>query len=122
MQNVLSLPSPAAAPSHLSPVEAWRKLLSYLLQRHYGLELNDTPFCDDIVIQEHINAGVTLADAVNFLVEKYGLVRIDRKGFSWQEPSPYLRAVDILRARKATGLLTRCKKHNGNQPDGRFTL
>ncbi|MBA3176158.1 toxin [Salmonella enterica] len=122
MQNVLSLPSPAAAPSRLLPVEAWRKLLSYLLQRHYGLELNDTPFCDDIVIQEHINAGVTLADAVNFLVEKYGLVRIDRKGFSWQEPSPYLRAVDILRARKATGLLTRCKKHNGNQPDGRFTL
>lgn len=73
MQNVLSLPSPAATPSRLSPVEAWRKLLSYLLQRHYGLELNDTPFCDDSVIQEHINAGVTLADAVNFLVEKYDL-------------------------------------------------
>ncbi|KPR44007.1 TA system toxin CbtA family protein, partial [Citrobacter freundii] len=55
--------------------------------------------------QEHINAGVTLADAVNFLVEKYELVRIDRKGFSWQEQSPYLRAVDILRARQAMGLL-----------------
>ncbi|MBJ4183657.1 toxin [Salmonella enterica subsp. enterica serovar Typhimurium] len=101
------MPSPAAASSRLSPVEAWQKLLSYLLQRHYGLELNDTPFCDDIVIQEHINAGVALADAVNFLVEKYGLVRIDRKGFSWQEQSPYLRAVDILRARQATGLLRR---------------
>ncbi|EAA4081191.1 toxin [Salmonella enterica subsp. salamae] len=105
MQNVLSLPSPAAAPSRLSPIEAWRKLLSYLLQRHYGLELNDTPFCDDIVIQEHINAGITLADAVNFLVEKYELVRIDRRGFNCQEQSPYLWAVDILRARQATGLL-----------------
>ncbi|ECE8800494.1 toxin, partial [Salmonella enterica subsp. enterica serovar Vinohrady] len=30
-----------------------------------------------------------------------------RKGFSWQEQSPYLRAVDILRARQATGLLRR---------------
>jgi cytoskeleton-binding toxin CbtA-like protein len=42
---------------------------------------------------------------VNFLVEKYELVRIDRKGFRWQEQSPYLRAVDILRARQAMGLL-----------------
>ncbi|EAB8210254.1 toxin [Salmonella enterica] len=122
MQNVLSLSSPAAASSRLSPVEVWQKQLSYLLQRHYGLELNDTSFCDDIVIQEHINAGVTLADAVNFIVEKYELVRIDRRGFSWQEPPPYLRAIDILWARKETCLLTRCKKHNGNQPDGRFTL
>jgi hypothetical protein len=42
---------------------------------------------------------------VNFLVEKYELVRIDSKGFRWQEQSPYLRAVDILRARQAMGLL-----------------
>ncbi len=40
------------------------------------------------VIQERINAGITLANAVNFIVEKYELVRIDRKGFSWQEQSP----------------------------------
>ena len=80
-------------------------LLTRLLEQHYGLTLNDTPFSDETVIQEHINAGITLADAVNFLVEKYELVRIDRKGFSWQEQSPYLRAVDILRARQATGLL-----------------
>jgi cytoskeleton-binding toxin CbtA-like protein len=72
-------------------------------EQHYGLTLNDTPFSDETVIQEHINAGITLADAVNFLVEKYELVRIDRRGFSWQEQSPYLRAVDILRARQATG-------------------
>ncbi|GCG76300.1 CP4-6 prophage; toxin of the YkfI-YafW toxin-antitoxin system [Escherichia coli] len=80
-------------------------LLTRLLEQHYGLTLNDTPFSDETVIQNHINAGITLADAVNFLVEKYELVRIDRKGFSWQEQSPYLRAVDILRARQATGLL-----------------
>ena len=41
--------------------------------------LNDTPFSDETVIQEHINAGITLVDAVNFLVEKYELVRIDRQ-------------------------------------------
>ena len=38
----------------------------------------------NVFIQEHIDAGITLADAINFLVEKYELVRIDRRGFSWQ--------------------------------------
>ena len=101
-----------AAKPCLSPVAVWQMLLIRLLEKHYGLTLNDTPFSDETVIQEHINAGITLADAVNFLVEKYELVRIDRKGFSWQEQSPYLRAVDILRARQATGLLRRNRKHN----------
>ncbi|EGT4950853.1 TA system toxin CbtA family protein [Cronobacter sakazakii] len=90
-----------------TPVVVWQTLLTRLLEQHYGLTLNDTPFSDENVIQEHINAGITLADAVNFLVEKYELVRIDRRGFSRQEQSPYLRAVDILWARQATGLLRR---------------
>ena len=91
----------------LSPVAVWQMLLTRLLEQHYGLTLNDTPFSDETVIKEHIDAGISLADTVNFLVEKYGLVRIDRRGFNWQEQSPYLRAVDILRARQATGLLKR---------------
>lgn len=56
------------------PVLVWQTLLTRLLEQHYGLTLNDTPFSDETVIQEHINAGITLADAVNFLVEKYELV------------------------------------------------
>ena len=87
------------------PVLVWQTLLTRLLKQHYGLALNDTPFSDENVIQEHINAGITLADAVNFLADKYELVRIDRRGFNCQKQSPYLRAVDILRARQATGLL-----------------
>ncbi|MEP9306805.1 TA system toxin CbtA family protein [Enterobacter cloacae] len=104
MKTLPATISRAAKPC-LSPVAVWQMLLTRLLEQHYGLTLNDTPFSDETVIQEHINAGITLADAVNFLVGKYELVRIDRKGFSWQEQSPYLRAVDILRARQATGLL-----------------
>ena len=89
----------------LSPVAVWKMLLTRLLEQHYGLTLNDTPFSDETVIKEHIDAGITLADAVNFLVEKYELVRIDRNGFSWQEQTPYISVVDILRARRSTGLL-----------------
>lgn len=95
------------APTHLSPVEVWQRLLSHLLDRHYGLTLNDTPFGIDGVIQEHIDAGISLCDAVNFIVEKYDLVRTDRRGFSAETQSPLLTRIDILRARKATGLMTR---------------
>ena len=103
--KTLPATNPQAATLYLSPVAVWLMLLARLLEQNYGLTLNDTPFSDETVIQEHIDAGISLADAVNFLVEKYGLVRIDRRGFDWQEQSPYLRAVDILRARQATGLL-----------------
>ncbi|WP_323092953.1 TA system toxin CbtA family protein, partial [Citrobacter koseri] len=93
-----------AAKPCLSPVTIWQMLLSRLLEQHYGLTLNDTPFCDETVIQEHIDAGITLANAINFLVEKYELVRIDRRGFSWQEQTPYLTIIDIMRARRDLGL------------------
>lgn len=104
MQTLPARPSPAAASPRLSPLEAWQKLLTYLLSRHYGLELNNTPFCDDAVIQEHIDRSLSPMDAVNYIVERYALVRIDRSGFSIREPSPFLTPTDILLARHATGL------------------
>ncbi|HGY3929780.1 TPA: TA system toxin CbtA family protein [Citrobacter koseri] len=91
----------------LSPVAVWQMLLTRLLEQHYGLKMNDTPFSDETVIKEHIDAGITLANAINFLVEKYELVRIDRRGFSWQEQTPYLTIIDIMRARRDLGLLNR---------------
>lgn len=103
--KTLPATTPQAAKLCLSPVAVWQMLLTRLLEQHYGLTLNDTPFSEERVIQEHIDAGITLADAVNFLVEKYGLVRIDRKGFSWQEQTPYISVVDILMARRSTSLL-----------------
>ena len=89
----------------LSPVAIWQILLTRLLEQHYGLTLNDTPFSYRTDIQKHIDAGITLADAVNFLVEKYELVRIDHNGFQWQQQSPFISVVDIMRARRSTGLL-----------------
>ncbi|AVS07840.1 toxin [Escherichia coli] len=88
-----------------TPTSVWQTLLTCLLDKHYGLSLNDTPFCDEAVIQEYIDASITLVDAVNFLVERYELVRIDRKGFTWQEQSPFLTATELLRAKRATGLI-----------------
>ncbi|EKN3636400.1 TA system toxin CbtA family protein [Yersinia enterocolitica] len=100
-----TVPATLPVSSRLSPVQVWQQLLTYLLEQHYGLTLNDTPFHEDAAIQEHIEAGITLADAVNFLVERYELIRTDRKGFTWQEQAPFLTATDILRAKRATGLM-----------------
>lgn len=101
------LSSTQKTPTRLLPVDVWQRLLSHLLDRHYDLTLNDTPFGNDGVIQEHIDAGISLCDAVNFIVEKYDLVRTDRHGFSAETQSPLITSIDILRARKATGLMTR---------------
>lgn len=95
------------APSRPTPVEIWQQLLSYLLKQHYGLSLNDTPFSDEQVITQHIDAGISLAAALNFLIEKSELVKIDRPGFSVQHQSPFIGVIDILRARRATGLMQR---------------
>ena len=103
--QISTVPATVSVASRLSPVQVWQQLLTYLLEQHYGLTLNDTPFHEDAAIQEHIEAGITLADAVNFQVERYELVRTDRKGFTWQEQTPFLTATDILRARRATGLM-----------------
>ncbi|EEJ4269058.1 toxin CbtA, partial [Salmonella enterica subsp. diarizonae serovar 50:r:z] len=75
--------------------------------QHYGLTLNDTLFGNDGVIEQHIDAGISLCDALNFIVEKYDLVRTDRPGFSITVQSPLITRIDILRARKACGLMTR---------------
>lgn len=102
-----TVPATVPVSSRLSPVQVWQQLLTYLLDRHYYLALSDTPFNDDVAIQEHIKAGIALADAVNFLVERYELIRTDRKGFTWQEQTPYLTTIGIMRARRALGILNR---------------
>jgi cytoskeleton-binding toxin CbtA-like protein len=95
-----------AASSRPSP-GVWQTLLTCLLEHHYGLTLNDTPFSDELVIQQHIDAGISLADALNFIVEKYELVRTDRPGFSILTQSPFITPIRYPPGQKATGLMNR---------------
>lgn len=103
--HIMRASSRRTALARPSPVTVWQTLLTHLLDRHYGLTLNDTPFGNNNVIQEHIDAGISLCDAVNFIVEKYELVRTDRHGFSAETQSPLITSIDILHARKACGLM-----------------
>ncbi|HGT5682645.1 TPA: TA system toxin CbtA family protein, partial [Escherichia coli] len=54
-----------------------------------------------------LKTGFPLADTVNFLVDKYELIRIDHRVLSRREQSHYLQTVDILRARQTTDMLRR---------------
>jgi hypothetical protein len=49
MKTLPATTSRAAKPC-LSPVAVWQMLLTRLLEQHYGLTLNDTPFSDETVI------------------------------------------------------------------------
>lgn len=90
--------------THKSPIYVWQRLLTYLLERHYGLTLNDTPFGDDSAIQECIDAGDALVDALNEVVKDFDLERTDNRGKSLLLSSPLLTPADILSARNAVGL------------------
>lgn len=91
------------------PVSAiYQQLLAFLLEHHYGLSLNDTPYHDEQVIAQQMKQGISVGDTINALVEKYALVRIGRAGFSALAQDPMLSKGDIARARQAAGL---CRVH-----------
>ncbi|CRF05785.1 TPA: TA system toxin CbtA family protein [Yersinia enterocolitica] len=87
------------------PVSAiYQQLLAFLLEHHYGLSLNDTPYHDEQVIAQQIEREISVGDTINALVDKYVLVRIGRNGFSALAQDPTLSKGDIVRARQAAGL------------------
>lgn len=102
--NTLPAINQRAVQSCPPSVLVWQMLLKRLLEQHYGLTLNDTPFSEENVIQEYIDADITLVDAVNFLVERYELVRIDQKSLTSQDQGPWLTPLDVHRARFSLGL------------------
>ncbi|CAI0942260.1 toxin [Serratia fonticola] len=82
----------------------YQQLLTWLLNHCYGLELSETLYHDEQAISQQIENGVTVRETINELVDKFGLVRVDRPGFSLLAQDPMLNGVDLLRARSALGL------------------
>lgn len=96
---------PRPTPPGALPVPViYQQLLAFLLEHHYGLSLNDTPYHDEQAIAQQIEQGISVGDTVNALVEQYALVRIGRAGFSALAQDHTLSKGDIARARQATGL------------------
>ena len=61
-------------------VKLFQKIAAVLLERHYGLELNDTNLHDDEVVAECIEQGYRPYQIVAEHAEQAGLDRIDISG------------------------------------------
>lgn len=69
-------------------------LAHQLLSVHYGIALSDTGLCDDAVVSLLIEDGISALSAVNDLVGKYHLEKLNA---SYYLPaSPYVSESDAL--------------------------
>ncbi|HEN3655336.1 TPA: toxin [Yersinia enterocolitica] len=75
-------------------VREYQTIAAYLLEKHFGLTLNDTNLHDDTVVQELVELNVPVFEAINQLVEKYHLDRIDQN--AWSPRSPLLTPSNFL--------------------------
>lgn len=62
-------------------VQRFQQIVAVLLQRHYGLELNDTNLWDERIVALLIAQGLRPYQVVNVHAEEADLDRIDKEGF-----------------------------------------
>ncbi|MBD2801438.1 toxin-antitoxin protein, partial [Xenorhabdus sp. M] len=72
----------------------WQVITAALLKRHFGLNLTDTALCETDTVAALATRGVRPSEAINTLVDKYGLTRLH----SQTDPrsTPYLDIHDEL--------------------------
>ncbi len=91
-----------------SPVTIWQILLSRLLDQHYGLTLNDTPFADERVQALNMGRivvdvdGVNLAELINVACDNgYSLRIVDESDRTSAERTPPFAALTGIRCSTA---------------------
>lgn len=67
-------------------ISEYQTIAAFLLNNHFGLTLNDTNLHDDAVVLGLIELNIPAFEAINQLVEKYHLDRIDQNAWSPQSP------------------------------------
>ncbi|KLU15814.1 MULTISPECIES: TA system toxin CbtA family protein [Xenorhabdus] len=73
----------------------WQVIAGTLLKRHFGLNLEDTVLYEADTVAELMAHGVQPFEAINALVDKYDLTRLDAQDM--QGSTPYLGIHDELR-------------------------
>ena len=74
----------------------FQRLAHQLLTVHYGIALSDTGLCEDTVVSRLIEDGVSPVSAVNDLVDKYHLEKLNASPYL--PSSPYVSESDALLA------------------------
>ncbi|PHM24811.1 TA system toxin CbtA family protein [Xenorhabdus budapestensis] len=72
----------------------WQVIAGTLLKRHFGLNLDDTVLCEADTVAELMAHGVQPFEAINELVDKYDLTRLNAQSMS---STPYLGIHDELK-------------------------
>jgi cytoskeleton-binding toxin CbtA-like protein len=80
----------------INEIREYQTIAAYLLEKHFGLTLNDTNLHDDAVVRELVELNVPVFETINQLVEKYHLDRIDQN--AWSPRSPLLTQSNFLAA------------------------
>ncbi|HGE6737101.1 TPA: TA system toxin CbtA family protein [Serratia marcescens] len=65
----------------------WQILAGRLLAKYFGLTLNDTDLCEADCVMALQESGVRPFEAINHLVDKYHLVRLDANPFTPSSPN-----------------------------------
>jgi cytoskeleton-binding toxin CbtA-like protein len=78
----------------INEIREYQMIAAYLLEKHFGLMLNDTNLHDGAIVRELVELNVPVFEAINQLVEKYHLDRIDQN--AWSPRSPLLTASNFL--------------------------
>ncbi|MBD2782749.1 TA system toxin CbtA family protein [Xenorhabdus szentirmaii] len=72
----------------------WQVIAAALLKRHFGLNLTDTVLCETDTVAALTTCGVRPSEAINGLVDKYDLTRLNTQAVP--RSTPYLDIDDEL--------------------------
>ncbi|EKN3442190.1 TA system toxin CbtA family protein [Yersinia enterocolitica] len=67
-------------------IHEYQQIAEYLLVTHFGLTLNDTDLYDEAMISQLLECNIPVYEAINQLVDKYHLTRIDQNYWSTSAP------------------------------------
>nr|WP_092514507.1 TA system toxin CbtA family protein [Xenorhabdus mauleonii] len=86
----------------------WQVIAAALLKRHFGLNLTDTVLCESDTVAALATRGVRPSEAINALVDKYDLARLNAQADP--RSTPYLDIHDELTVIFDSGLADRLLK------------
>ncbi|CBJ80595.1 putative toxin-antitoxin protein [Xenorhabdus bovienii str. Jollieti] len=89
----------------------WQVIAAALLKRHFGLNLTDTVLCETGTVAALIARGVRPSEAINELVDKYDLIRLNTQVIL--RSTPYLDIHDELTVIFDSGLADRLFRQTG---------
>lgn len=88
----------------INQVMRFQKIANALLEKHYGIQINDTDMCENSAVTHYIAEGVKPFQAIVCWANEFDLGRIDKEGFYGTLSKEEITEEDELAAIKQLGL------------------